>query len=121
MRPASAKAKGRRLQQAVRDLLLKYAPHLQPDDVRSTSMGAAGEDIQLSPAARQTYPFSFECKNVEKLNVHEALGQAEANCSRPVDTYNPIRCVPALVFKRNNSKTYVALEFEEFLKLVTRK
>lgn len=108
MRPQSAKAKGRRLQQWVRDTLLKYAPNLLPDDIRSTSMGAGGEDILLSPAARLVYPFSIEAKNQEALNIWSALKQAEDN-SREV--------VPIVVFKRNNSKTYVALEFEEFLKL----
>lgn len=111
MRPSSAKAKGRRLQQWVRDLLLKLAPSLQPDDIRSTSMGASGEDLLLSPAARQVYPFSIECKNVERLNIYDALAQSESNARG---------ATPIVVFKRNHSKVYVALEFEEFLRLTGR-
>lgn len=127
MRPQSAKAKGRRLQQWVRDKLLALCPALTPDDIRSTSMGAAGEDIQMSPAARWEYPFSIECKNVEKLNIYDALEQAHKNTpkrmtfdkrSMPVGVVNS--WTPVVVFKRNNSKTYIALEFEEFLRL-TRK
>lgn len=111
IKPASAKSKGRRLQQWVRDTLLRYAPSLQPDDIRSTSMGAQGEDIQLSPAARALFPFAIECKNVEKLNIHEALAQAEAQTGG----------LPLVVFKRNHSKVYVALDFEAFLILVTNR
>ncbi len=113
MKTSSAKAKGRRLQQTVRDLLLKFAAQLTPDDVRSTSMGAPGEDLLLSPAAQAAYPFTFECKNVEKLNIHEALSQSESHAMR-----NGRAAV--VVFSRNRSKIYIALEFEEFLKL-TRK
>jgi hypothetical protein len=59
MKPRSAKAKGRRFQQEVRDALLSNFPFLEPDDIRSTSMGASGEDILLSPAARRVYPYSI--------------------------------------------------------------
>ncbi len=65
MRTSSAKAKGRRLQQKVRDLILETFSELEEDDVRSTSMGASGEDVLLSPLARKKFPFSVECKNVE--------------------------------------------------------
>lgn len=111
MRPQSAKAKGRRLQQFVRDILLKYAPSLTTDDIRSTSMGAGGEDILLSSQAQAIYPYAIECKNVEKLNVHDALAQAQANARGRI---------PMLVFKRNNTKTYVALELEAFLELTKK-
>lgn len=63
MKPSSAKAKGRKLQQQVRDLILETFSDLEPDDVRSTSMGAGGEDVLLSPLARRKFPFSVECKN----------------------------------------------------------
>ncbi len=125
MRPQSAKAKGRRLQQWVRDKLLEYCPSLRPDDIRSTSMGAGGEDVQLSTAARLVYPYSIECKNTQTLNIWKALSQAEENAT-PIE-YTDGRCemtivpsVPLVVFKRNHSKVYVALEFEEFLKLTRR-
>jgi len=47
LKPQSAKAKGRKLQQWVRDQILQRFPTLSTDDVRSTSMGASGEDVQL--------------------------------------------------------------------------
>ena len=72
-------------------------------------MGESGEDIILSPAARDLIPFSFECKNQERLNIWESLSQSEDNSGNNT---------PAVVFKRNRTKTYIALELEEFLKLI---
>ena len=112
----SSKAKGRRLQNFVRDTL-RYIfiekwtklPKLEEDDIKSQTMGMCGEDIVLSPAAKKLIPYSFECKNVEKLNIWSALEQAETNC----DGRTPI-----VVFKRNRSKTFVAIEFSEWLKTI---
>ena len=110
MKSRSAKAKGRRLQQKVRDLLLEtFSEELEPDDIRSAIMGESGEDIKLSPAARKLIPYSIECKNQEKLNIWEALSQAEENSG--VST-------PVLIFKRNRSKTYAVLPIEEFINLI---
>ena len=78
MRPSSAKAKGRRLQQQVAADLCE-AMGLQEDDVRSCAMGANGEDVQLSVAAREKVPWSIECKNQERLNLWSAFAQAESN------------------------------------------
>lgn len=56
IKTSSAKAKGRRHQQWVRDKIYETFPVLEDGDVRSTSMGAGGEDLQLSPAARRLFP-----------------------------------------------------------------
>ena len=70
MKTQSAKAKGRKLQQWVRDQLIEQLD-VHPEDIESRSMGAGGEDLIMARAARQKFPFSIECKNVEKLNVWE--------------------------------------------------
>ena len=44
LKTQSAKAKGRRLQQWVRDLLIEKL-EVHPEDVESRSMGAGGEDL----------------------------------------------------------------------------
>jgi hypothetical protein len=111
MKTRSAKAKGRRLQNKIRDLLLEEFNELEPDDIRVAIMGETGEDIKLSPAARKQIPYSFECKNQEKLNIWSSLEQAEENSG----DYPPI-----LIFKRNRSKTYVTVELEEFLKFIKK-
>ena len=109
MKSRSAKNKGKRLQNSIRDLLLETFNQLEPDDIRSAIMGEQGEDIKLSPAARKLIPYSFECKNQESLNIWSSLQQAEENSG----DYDPV-----LIFKRNRSKTYVTLDLEEFLKLI---
>ena len=109
MKPRSAKNKGKRLQNKIRDLILEKFDTLEPDDVRSITMGDSGEDILLSPAARRMFPFSVECKNQEKLNIWSALEQAEENSGDHT---------PLVIFKRNRSKTYAVLEFDKLLKLL---
>lgn len=111
MKPQSAKGKGRRLQQWIRDLILESFTDLEPDDVRSTSMGAGGEDILLSPAARRHFPYSVEAKNVEKLNVWGAYEQAASNCGDHE---------PLLIMKKNHKKPLVVLDAEAFMNLVKR-
>ena len=110
MKTRSAKNKGKRLQNKVRDILLETFDTLEPDDIRSAVMGDSGEDIQLSPAARKLIPYSIECKNQEKLHIWSALEQAEDNSKDST---------PVLIFKRNRSKTYAVLEIEEFIKLIS--
>ena len=102
----SAKAKGRRLQQWVRDLLLE-ASDLEEDDIKSTSMGASGEDIQLSPKAREVYPFSIECKNSERISIWKAYSQAESNAKGHQ---------PLLIIKRNNHRPLVVMDAETFIR-----
>ena len=63
MKPQSAKAKGRKLQQWVRDQLIEHRG-VHPEDIESRSMGAGGEDLIMARDARQKFPFSIECKNV---------------------------------------------------------
>mgnify|MGYP003659332676 FL=1 len=109
MKPRSAKNKGKRLQNTIRDLILEKFDSLEKDDVRSITMGDSGEDILLSPAARRLFPFSVECKNQEKLNIWSALEQAEENSGDHV---------PLVIFKRNRTKTYAVLEFDKLLELL---
>lgn len=106
MKPQSAKAKGRRLQQEVCETLVENSKGvLEPDDVRSTSMGAPGEDILMSPLARKLYPFTIECKNVEKLNIWQAIDQAKSQG----------RHKPMVAFKRNGEEIYVAIKLADFI------
>ena len=109
MKTSSKKGKGRRLQNFVRDRLLNSFPTLEPDDIKAAIMGESGEDIKLSPAARKEIPYSFECKNQERLSIWSALEQADTNSNNRI---------PVLVFKRNRSKTYLTIEFDEFIKLI---
>ena len=113
MKSQSAKAKGRRLQQQVVIDLLESFEHLSEDDIRSTSMGASGEDIQMSHAARQAIPFSFEAKNQERVNIWSSIEQARSNA--------PSGIMPVVVFKKNNEQPHVAISWKTFLELINHK
>ena len=107
----SSKAKGRRLQNLVRDMLRDiYLPELHEDDIKSQTMGMTGEDIVLSPAAREICSFSFECKNVERLQMWQAIDQCETN--------KPDRSTPAIVFKKNGKEPYIAIPFQVFCNML---
>ena len=108
MRTSSAKAKGRRLAQKTKEMMLAAAPQLLPDDIVVTSAGDTGEDLKLSPAARQAYPFSIECKNRETINIWQAYEQA---CGH--GDYTPL-----LVFSRNRAEVMCTLKFEHLLELL---
>ena len=109
MKASSKKGKGRRLQNYLKDRLYDFFPSLRNGDIKGAIMGESGEDIKLSPAAKDLIPYSFECKNQERLNIWESLSQAEGNADDRI---------PILVFKRNRTKTYAAIELEAFLNLI---
>lgn len=109
--PQTRKAKGRRLTQEVCFQIWAYIQRwwgpLNASDVKTVPSGVQGVDVWLSEAAQSYFPFSVECKNQEALNIWACLKQAEKNTSH--DT------VPLLVFKRNGSKIYACLPFDDFL------
>lgn len=110
MKTSSVKQKGRLLQQLVRDKILDAFPRLEPDDVKSTSMGAGGEDIQLSPAARRWFPYSVECKSRASVGVYAWYQQAKTNAPKDME--------PLLVIKQNHSKPLVVIDLDAFMELV---
>ena len=107
MKTSSAKQKGRKLQQWVRDKLIEELG-VHPEDIESRSMGAGGEDLIMARAARKKFPYSIECKNQESVNVWKAYEQAEENSG----DYEPI-----VVLKRNNTKPLVLIDADYFVRL----
>lgn len=73
-------------------------------------MGAAGEDLQLSAAARQALPFSFEAKNQERVSLWSAIKQARAN--------TPVGAESVVVFKKNQQNPHVVITWDCFKTLV---
>ena len=51
----------------------------------------------------------IEAKNVEALNIWKALEQSERDAGADE--------MPIVVFRRNRSKDYVAMQFDDFMKL----
>ena len=106
---ASRKAKGRRLTQEVCAMLLSISHHfkwgLTDEDIRPVPGSVIGEDIWLSPAAREKFPFSFECKNQEKVNIWASWKQ----CLDNAGDHQPI-----LVIKRNNEGPRIIMDMLGF-------
>ena len=107
MKTQSAKAKGRRLQQWFRDVLIEKLD-IHPEDIESRSMGAGGEDLIMARAAREKFPYSIECKNQESVNLWKSYEQAQENSK----DYEPV-----VILKRNNTKPLVLVDAEYFVKL----
>jgi len=75
-------------------------------------------DIKLSPAARERFPYSIECKAVDKLDLWASLRQAEFNANLAGST-------PLLIFKPSQekklkAKAYVVMPLDTALTLMER-
>jgi hypothetical protein len=104
----SAKAKGRKLQQWTRDRILDVYSHLEADDVRSTSMGASGSDVQLSPLARKSFDYDVECKNLARVGVYRYIDQ----CNNRGDAQ------PLVIVKENRRSPLAVVDAEHFFELL---
>jgi len=87
IKPSSAKAKGRKLQQWTMlkiAQLLNYKISSEKDlsAIKSGEMGQAGVDVVIKSAKmRRAFPFAVECKNQEQVSLPAWLRQAQANIS----------------------------------------
>lgn len=45
-------------------------------------MGVTGEDVQLSPKAREKVPYQIECKNKATSQIHTYYNQAKSHGTR---------------------------------------
>lgn len=110
--PQSAKAKGRKFQQLVRDKLLEmFDEVLSADDIRSVSMGASGSDLLLSPLAQAVLPYDFELKKQQTPNLWQAFAQSQRRSDQ----------VPVAIFGCNKlplDKCVVAMPEDHFFGLV---
>ena len=108
---SSAKAKGRRLQQWVRDYLHSNLKGVEKDDVTSTPGGVNGPDIGLSPIARKLFPWTVECKSRSSFSVYEALEQAERNLIKNTK--------PIAILKGDRKQPLALLYAEDLLEILT--
>lgn len=104
----SRKAKGRTFQKETARKI-REAFHLEDHDAISAAASVPGEDIILTPYAKEQFPFSVECKNQEHIQIWDAIAQAEKNANDRI---------PIVVFKRNNMEPHVVMNFDDFLVLV---
>lgn len=110
MKTSSAKAKGRKLQQLVRDKFIELLkPHgVVPEDVKSTAMGQNGEDVQLSPFAQTLLPVAVECKSHKSMAIYKLYEQAEEYRHKGE---------PLLVVKANHKKPLAVVDLDYYLSL----
>lgn len=111
MKTSSCKAKARTAQNEVAAYIKKHIEsltgiELDPRDVSVAIMGESGVDIKLSPQAEKYFPYSVEVKNVEKINIWQALKQAEANC---LPNTKPLLC-----FRKNRTPMYVVMRADDY-------
>lgn len=112
--PSYSKAKGREFQNQVREAVREaLGDAIHPDDVTSAVMGESGVDIKLSPLARELFPFSLECKRVEKLSLFKAYQQSVDNHYEGT--------VPCVVWKRNRTETLICMSLDDFLEFYKEK
>ena len=66
----SLKAKGRYLQNVVKDKIVELFPYLKKKDIRCARDSEPGSDIKLlSLTARKLFPYDVECKNREEYRT----------------------------------------------------
>ena len=111
MKTRSRKAKGRRLQNWVRDELLSLFTTLSDDDIYCSIMGESGADVKFSPNAQKVLPYSIECKNKETFKgIYDIIKQAQSNAKK--------NQVPLGVIKMNNFEPLAILDARFLFKLM---
>ena len=106
----AGKAKGRTGQQEVRDKLLETFPEFEPDDIKSTTMGDSGEDIQLSPAARKAMPITIEVKR-RKSGFKTAYGYID-------QASNHAKGEPVVFYRSDRQQWIVMISIDHYMELL---
>ena len=111
MRTSSRKAKGRRLQNLVRDELFLRFPKLTDEDIYCAIMGESGADVKFSPQAQKLIPYSVECKNKETCKgIQDVMRQAQSNTKTTK--------VQLGITKMNNEKQKAHMEARQLYDMV---
>lgn len=104
----ASKQKGKAYERKIASLLSKaFDTKVQRVPCSGALEGWEGDLRDLTGVLKK---FVWECKHQERLNIWAALRQAflEAKGGR----------IPVVVFHKNNSKDYVALELSDFITLI---
>lgn len=73
-------------------------------------MGAGGEDLQMSPAARKKVPYQIECKSKATSQVHTYYDQAKSHGKHE----------PLVMVKKDRGITLVVMSLDHFLTLLKK-
>jgi len=109
MKDKSRKAKGRYLQNIVKQKIQDLYPVLGPDDIRTSMMSENGADVKLiSHTARKLFPYSIECKNRQDFKqLYNYFKQARSHTNQE----------PLLVVKMNREKPLAIVELDHLFEL----
>ena len=112
MNNKSRKAKGRILQNLVRDKVQKLFPSLGRDDIRTSLMSENGADVKLiSLMARKLMPYDIETKNREEYKtIYKHYDHAKGHGNTE----------PLLVIKMNRQSPLAVLDLDHFFELLSR-
>ena len=74
MKPSSRKAKGRYLQNIVRDRIIRLYPVLTKKDIRTSMISENGADVKLlTHTARKLFPYSVEWRTEETSLLYSLI------------------------------------------------
>lgn len=113
MKAKSCKAKGRELQNEVRDELRRITQNrgLVDADIEGRPMGQKGVDVILSPAAKKILDLAIECKKQERLPVPSTFW-------KHYKKYEKDPGLKLLIHQVNYKDPLVTLRMEDFMALM---
>lgn len=114
IKPSSAKAKGRHLQQWACEKVsqLLGIPWGKDELIACREMGQPGTDVRLIGEAQERFPFSVECKWQEAWSLPTWIRQAQANQKPGTDWL--------LVVKKNRLRPVIVMDAERFFALLEK-
>ncbi len=110
MKQKSRTAKGRYLQNIVKEKIIKLYPALTNKDIRTSNNGENSADIKLlTHTARKLFPYSVECKNRNEFKgLYKYFRQAESHSDLE----------PILIVKMNRAKPLAIIDLDHFFTLL---
>jgi len=109
MKPKYTSRKGRKLQNLVRNKILKTFPHLRENDVHVANTGENGPDIRLSRISKRLIPYQFETKSQQRMKtIYSWYRQASKKT----------KLEPVVVMKQNSKDPLVVISLEHFFDLI---
>jgi hypothetical protein len=121
MRTNSTNAKGRNLQNWVRNKIIKFFPELV-NDIKSTPISVTGTDVQLSPLAQRKIPLAIECNAEESVSIWAAYDQAckgakldNKRITRAIQLSETYSIEPVVILKRGRKAPLAVIDAQYLL------
>lgn len=113
MKTSSAKAKGRVLQDKVRDMYREVGKDcgLVDGDIEPRPMGQNGVDLILSPRALEVFNHSIECKKHAQVRIPSEF-------AKHYKKYKDDKSLKLLFSENNHSEPLVTMQAVDFMKLI---